>query len=103
MSVVALRRGRGRLPAHLERLRDLEVEVVALADEGRDFAGRACQLARTAQLLLAAGHSPTTALDEIERLATRHETAMAAAASHARADRRCPDVAEPEIGHGRAA
>lgn len=101
-AVVPLRRG--RLPADVERLRDLEVEVIALADDGRDFAGAVRHLSRIAQLQLVAGQSPATTLDRLERLAARQETTLAALAARARAEQRpCPDVEGPEIGHGRAA
>lgn len=94
---------RGRQPAHIELARDLRDEVVALADDGRDWAHAVLRLARVAQLCLAAGRSPATALDQIERLATRHEAAMTAIGAHARATRVCPDVEEPAVGHGEAA
>lgn len=93
----------GRRPLIVERLRDLEDEVIALADEGRDVAEAVRRLARLGQTALVAGHSPATVLDRIERLASRHETAMAAIAARAKAARSCPDVIEVVVGHGEAA
>jgi hypothetical protein len=93
-SLVTIRRG---------RLDDLRDEVVALADEGRDWATATIHLVRLAQLQLAAGRSPATVLAEIERRALRHQTAMTSAGAHARADRSCPDAEEPAVGHGEAA
>jgi hypothetical protein len=94
---------RGRQPRHVELARDLRDDLVAVADDGRDFAGAVLRLARIAQLQLAAERSPATTLDALERLAARHQTAMTALGARARETRICPDVEGRAIGHGEAA
>jgi hypothetical protein len=78
------------------------LELRALIDEGRELGAALVAIARSAQVTLARGGSPATALDELERIGLRHLARMTAAGVDVREDARCPDghVGAP---HGRAA
>ena len=95
-------RGRGRQSAEVEALRDARDELAALTAEGLELAQRITALARQAQVAMARGWSPAQALDELERLGTRHANRMTAAAADAAPV--CPDgETVRHLGHGRAA
>lgn len=94
--------GAGRQPVEIEQLRDNRDELRAVVLEGVELAARLLLIVRRAERTLAAGRSCATDLDELERLALRHGTRMAAAAIDA--NEICPDGATVRhIGCGMAA
>jgi hypothetical protein len=96
--------GRGRQPVQVEQLRDTRDELRALVLEGVELAARLLLIIRRAERTLAGGRSCATDLDELERLALRHGTRMAAAAIDADLVNDCPDAVEHRaLNHGRAA
>lgn len=96
--------GRGRQPVEVEQLRDARDELRAMVLEGVELAARLLLVVRRAERAVAAGRSCATDLDELERLANRHSTRMAAAAIDAGLTSHCPDTAEHgALNHGRAA
>jgi hypothetical protein len=103
-TIITLERagGRGRQPAEVEALRDARDELAALTAEGLEFALRITTLARQAQVALARGWSPAQALDELERLGTRHANRLTSA--EVEVTPLCPDgETVRHLGHGRAA
>lgn len=98
------RRGHGRQPAEVEAIRDARDELTALIGEGQDLGTALVAIARAAQVRLARGQSPATALDELERIGLRHIARMTAAAAAANTSALCPDgEVTRHAGHGRAA
>lgn len=98
------RHGHGRQPAQIEAIRDARDELTALIVEGQDLGTALVTIARAAQIRLARGQSPATALDELERIGLRHIARMRAAAAAANASAPCPDgEVTRHAGHGRAA
>jgi hypothetical protein len=83
-------------------LDETRLEVAALADAGREFATAVVALVRAAERLVAVDYSPGNKLDELERLALRHQAQMTSAAVLARIADRCPDTDEL-VNHGAAA
>lgn len=72
--------------------------------EGVELAARLLLIVRRAERAVAGGRSCATDLDELERLALRHSTRMAAAAVDAGLVNHCPDTIEHRaLNHGRAA